>query len=76
MLIVLALLLWWSLRKAPLRDIWSAIQQVQLWQIAVLLILNGIFYIVARLDCRTIVRADNPQVPDFQHLCAWLLADE
>ena len=64
-LVILALLLWWSLRKAPLREIWAAIHQVQGWQIAVILILNGIFYIVATLRWWIIVRADNPQVPYF-----------
>jgi glycosyltransferase 2 family protein len=64
-LITLALLLWWALRKAPLAEIWTAIRQLRLWQIAVILTLNGIFYIVATLRWWTIVRGDNKQVPFF-----------
>ena len=64
-LAIIALLLWWSLRKAPLREIWAAIHQVQWWQIAVILALNGVFYVVATLRWWIIVRADNPQVPYF-----------
>jgi uncharacterized protein (TIRG00374 family) len=64
-LVILALLLWWALRKAPLPEIWAAIRQLQWWQIVVILTLNGIFYIVATLRWWTIVRADNKQVPYF-----------
>jgi uncharacterized protein (TIRG00374 family) len=62
-LVVLALLLWWALRKAPLAEIWAAIRQLRLWQILVILTLNGIFYIVATLRWLTIIRADNKQIP-------------
>ena len=64
-LVILALLLWWALRKAPLAEIWTAIRQLRLWQIAVILALNGIFYIIATLRWWIIIRADNPQVPYF-----------
>jgi uncharacterized protein (TIRG00374 family) len=64
-LAILVLLLWWALRKAPLPEIWAAIRQLQLWQIIVILTLNGIFYIIATLRWWTIVRADNKQVPYF-----------
>ena len=64
-LIVLALLLWWALRKAPLAEIWVAISQLRLWQIAVILTLNGFFYIVATLRWWIIIRAENKTVPYF-----------
>jgi uncharacterized protein (TIRG00374 family) len=64
-LIILALLLWWALRKAPLSEIWSAIHQLRWWQIGIILTLNGIFYIVATLRWWTIIRADNIHVPYF-----------
>jgi len=63
--VILVLLLWWALRKAPLPEIWSAIHQLQWWQIVVILTLNGIFYIIATLRWWTIIRADNKQVPYF-----------
>jgi glycosyltransferase 2 family protein len=64
-LVILALLLWWALRKAPLTEIWVAIRELRLWQILVILTLNGIFYIVATLRWLTIIRADNKQIPFF-----------
>jgi uncharacterized protein (TIRG00374 family) len=64
-LVVLALLLWWALRKAPLTEIWAAIRQLRLWQLLVILTLNGIFYVVATLRWWTIIRADNKQIPFF-----------
>jgi hypothetical protein len=63
--VVLILLLWWALRKAPLVEIWAAISQLRLWQIAVILTLNAIFYVIATLRWWIIVRADNPHVPYF-----------
>lgn len=62
-LVILALLLWWAIRKAPLAEIWAAIRELRLWQILVILTLNGIFYIVATLRWLTIIRADNKQIP-------------
>jgi uncharacterized protein (TIRG00374 family) len=64
-LVVLALLLWWALRKAPLTEIWAAIRQLQFWQLLVILTLNGIFYVVATLRWWTIIRADNKRIPFF-----------
>ena len=64
-LALLAVLLWWALRKAPLPEIWAAIRQLQAWQIAVILTLNAIFYIIATLRWWTIIRADNKHVPYF-----------
>jgi uncharacterized protein (TIRG00374 family) len=64
-LVILALLLWWALRNAPLLEIWAAIRQLHWWQMVVILTLNGVFYILATLRWWVIVRADNKQVPFF-----------
>jgi uncharacterized protein (TIRG00374 family) len=64
-LALLVLLLWWALRKAPLPEIWAAIRQLQAWQIAVILTLNAVFYIIATLRWWTIVTAENKRVPYF-----------
>jgi uncharacterized protein (TIRG00374 family) len=60
---VLAFLLWYAFRKAPLAEIWAAIRQLRGWQIAVILTLNGIFYVVATLRWWVIIRADNKKIP-------------
>jgi glycosyltransferase 2 family protein len=62
---VLAFLLWWAFRKAPLAEIWVAIHQLQGWEIAVILALNGFFYVVATLRWWIIIRADNKKIPYF-----------
>ena len=62
---ILALLLWWAFRKAPLAEIWAAILQLRWWQIVIILVLNVIFYIVATLRWWIIVQAENKQVPYF-----------
>jgi glycosyltransferase 2 family protein len=62
---ILAFLLWWAFHKAPLAEIWAAMRQLHAWQIAVILALNGVFYVVATLRWWTIIRADNKQVPYF-----------
>jgi glycosyltransferase 2 family protein len=63
--ILLAFLLWWSFHKAPLAEIWAAIRQLRVWQIAVILALNGLFYVVATLRWWIIIRADNRMIPFF-----------
>jgi glycosyltransferase 2 family protein len=62
---VLALLLWWAFHKAPLAEIWAAIRELRGWEIAVILTLNGLFYMVATLRWWIIIRADNPHIPYF-----------
>ena len=64
-LLILALLLWWAFHKAPLAEIWAAIRQLHWWQVAIILALNGLFYVVATLRWWTIIRADYKQVPYF-----------
>ena len=62
-LLVLVSLLYWALRNAPLVDIWEALKQLRLAQIAMLLVINAavIFLITARWWI--IVQAENPSVP-------------
>ena len=61
--LVLITLLYLALRNAPFADIWNTLSQLQLWQIAVLFILNTgvVFAITARWWI--IVRSDNPSIP-------------
>jgi glycosyltransferase 2 family protein len=63
--VILAFLLWWAFHKAPLVEIWATIRQLQWWQVAVILGLNAIFYVVATLRWWIIIRADYKQVPFF-----------
>ncbi len=63
--LVLVLLLWWVLRKAPLTEIWAAISQLRAWQIIVLLILNAFFYILATLRWWIIIQSEHKHVPYF-----------
>ena len=61
--LVLITLLYFALRNAPFVDIWNALSQLRIWQIAILFILNSgvIFAITARWWI--IVRSDNPSIP-------------
>ncbi len=63
--LVLILLLWWVLRKAPLTEIWNALKQLQLWQIIIILILNAFFYILATLRWWIIIQSEHKHVPYF-----------
>lgn len=62
---VLAFLLWWAFRKAPLAEIWATMRQLRWWQIAIILTLNGFFYMVTTLRWWFIVRAENKTIPYF-----------
>jgi hypothetical protein len=55
-LFILTLLLWWVFRKALLAEIWGAILQLHGWQVAIILALYGLFYLVATLCWWTIIR--------------------
>ncbi len=63
--VILIFLLWWVLRKAPLTEIWSAIQQLQAWQIIAILTLNAFFYILATLRWWIIIQSEHKHVPYF-----------
>ena len=60
---ILAFLLWWASRNAPLGEIWNTLRQLRPWQIALLLVLNAL--VIALMTARwwLIVRAENRQVP-------------
>lgn len=61
--LVLAALLYFALRNAPLAEIYQALQQLQLWQIATLLLVNVTIYALVTLRWWIIVRAENKAVP-------------
>ncbi|HUG34559.1 MAG TPA: lysylphosphatidylglycerol synthase transmembrane domain-containing protein [Anaerolineales bacterium] len=62
---VLAVLLYFALRNAPLDEIWMTLSQLQLWQIGVLLGLNLFIYALITLRWWIIVRAENKLVGYF-----------
>jgi len=55
---ILATLLWWALRNAPLVQIWMALKNLQLWQAGALLGLNTLIYLLVTARWWLIVRAD------------------
>ena len=62
---VLALLLYFALRNAPLNEIWNTLRQLQIWQIAALIALNLFIYALITLRWWIIVRAENRHVEYF-----------
>lgn len=62
---LLAALLYWALKNAPLDEIGSTIQRLQLWQIAALLGINAGIYALVALRWWIITRADAKQIPYF-----------
>ena len=62
-LALLAVLLWWALRHAPLADIWNSLKLLEAWQIAVLLGLNAVIFALITLRWWLIVRAEARRVP-------------
>ena len=60
---ILALLLYFALRNAPLIDIWSTLKTLKLSQIAIIIIINA--FVIGTMTARwwIIVRAENPSVP-------------
>ncbi len=61
--LLLAGLLWWSLRKAPLTEIWATIRQLKLWEIAVILAVNLGMYSLVTMRWWIIVQAEAKHVP-------------
>ncbi len=59
---VLAVLLYFALRNAPLIEIWNAIHRLKFWQIAVLAIINIIIYMLVTLRWWIIIRAGNKNI--------------
>jgi uncharacterized protein (TIRG00374 family) len=62
---LLAALLYFALRNAPLTEIWEALRKLQVWQIFVLLGLNILIYTLISLRWWLIVRAEKRDVPFF-----------
>lgn len=62
LLLTLAGLLFWALRKAPLAEIWAAISSLRAWQILLLLGLNALSYLLFTLRWWNIVHAESRQV--------------
>lgn len=62
---VLAVLLYFAIRNAPLDEIWNTLRQLQLWQLATLLALNLFIYGLITFRWWIIVRAENRRIPYF-----------
>jgi uncharacterized protein (TIRG00374 family) len=62
---VLALLLFFALRNAPLDELWRTLQQLRPWQILILFGLNLFIYALITLRWWIIVRAENKLVTYF-----------
>lgn len=62
---LLAALLYFALRNAPLTDIWKALKNLQLWQILALLGINTVIYLLITLRWWLIVRAEKKSVSYF-----------
>jgi uncharacterized protein (TIRG00374 family) len=62
-LIAIAGLLYFALRKAPLREIWHALAQLHGWQFLTLLLVNAGIYALLTLRWWLIVRVHSPGVP-------------
>lgn len=59
---LLAVLLYFALRNAPLMDIWGALKNLRLWQLLLLLGINVVIYMLITLRWWLIVRAENKSV--------------
>lgn len=59
---LLAALLYFALRNAPLKEIWNTLQSLRLWQIAVLLLVNMGIYAFITLRWWIIIRAEQKNV--------------
>ncbi|HLO33870.1 MAG TPA: lysylphosphatidylglycerol synthase transmembrane domain-containing protein [Anaerolineales bacterium] len=60
---VLAALLYFALRNAPLNEIWNAVHQLKLWQIATLVVLNIAIYLLVTLRWWIVIRAERKSIP-------------
>ena len=62
-LALLAGLLWWALHKAPLLEMGAVLQNLRLWQVAAILGINTLLYLLFTLRWWSIVRAEAGHVP-------------
>lgn len=60
---ILIALLYFALRNAPFLEIWSALRQLQVWQIGILLVINAGVILAMTARWWIILRADNPGIP-------------
>lgn len=65
---LLAGLLYFALRNAPLADIWEVLKKLRLWQVFTLLGLNIFIYALITLRWWLIVRAENKRISFFPML--------
>ncbi len=72
-ILLLAALLYWALRNAPLVDILASLRQLTLAQITWLLALNGVIFLLITARWWLILRADSSRVP-FLPLVGYRLA--
>jgi uncharacterized protein (TIRG00374 family) len=63
--LVLAALLYFALRNAPLTGIWNSLKNLQLWQILALLGINIVIYLLITLRWWLIVRAEKKSISFF-----------
>ena len=56
--VLLAALLYFAFRNAPLKDIWETLKRLQLWQLLTLLMINVFVYIFITLRWWLIIRAE------------------
>ena len=59
---LLAVLLYFALRHAPLPDIWGALNQLKLWQISVLIVINVAIYMLVTLRWWIIIWAERKTI--------------
>ncbi len=64
-ILLLAALLYWALKNAPLTEIWSTLRQLQLWQVVALVGLNAGIYALVTLRWWIITQAEATHVPYF-----------
>jgi uncharacterized protein (TIRG00374 family) len=62
-ILLLAALLYFALRNAPLTGIWSALRQLKFWQIGFLLVINAFVILLMTARWWIIVRAENSSIP-------------
>ena len=60
---ILLALLYFALRNAPFAEIWSALAQLRLWQMLVILLINALVLTCMTARWWIIIRAENPLMP-------------
>jgi glycosyltransferase 2 family protein len=65
LVLVLSAFFYFALRNAPLIDIWKTLRGLHLWQLAVLVGLNSLIYVLITARWWFIVRAENKKIPFF-----------